>query len=90
MKAVIKHLVGKPFGKWLLEGPKAWGHEKVFKRMIPEAKWRLELAKDRAQYQTFVLAVLKLMAVVSEYSGPSTYKLNSFPRAGRKSRLFFP
>jgi hypothetical protein len=24
------------------------------------------------------------------YSGPLTYELNSFPRAGRNSRLFFP
>jgi hypothetical protein len=24
------------------------------------------------------------------HSGPLTYKLNSFPRAGRNSRLFFP
>jgi len=26
----------------------------------------------------------------TKYSGPLTYELNSFPRAGRKSRLFFP
>jgi hypothetical protein len=31
-----------------------------------------------------------ILVSVYEYSGPLTYKLNSFPRAGRKSRLFFP
>jgi len=27
---------------------------------------------------------------ISMYSGPLTYELNSFPRTGRKSSLFFP
>jgi hypothetical protein len=40
-------------------------------------------------WSVFTIMYLK-KTMFLEYSGPLTYELNSFARAGRKSRLFFP
>jgi hypothetical protein len=36
------------------------------------------------------IITLLLYKCIWNYSGPLTYELNSFARASRKSRLFFP